>query len=310
MLLLGEHEEALALAALLPPSQAQQRRELEDAVHLSFGRQLFREGAYEEALAHLGMSGLAGPLQLLRLFPSLAPPNLLAAAAAEQAEGTERGGGEASAQPPASEDEEESVAEPQGAAFQAAVQVLLPYLLSQRSRLAAAASPAKGGGGPPDGGAAADERAASGALPPLEPELDPSPSERAALVQRRLEGSAAAALLDTALLLALLALPDSGALLRWAPLAAHAVQPARVWPAAFAPPSFAKCQNAAARRRPPPPPAGLRKGPTVWIWRRARQRCGGRGGTPSWWRCTRYRLMQPVPQKCVPWLSGARQSDV
>lgn len=42
LLALGEHEEALALAALAPAPEAQERRRLEDAVHLSYGQLLFR----------------------------------------------------------------------------------------------------------------------------------------------------------------------------------------------------------------------------------------------------------------------------
>lgn len=173
------------------------------------------------------MSSLAGPLQLLRLFPSLAPPKLLAAAAAEQTEAAEAAGdgiNAAVAAAAAAEGGEEAVpVEPTGEAFVAAVQVLTPYLLSHRSRLAAAAAspgpkPLRGAAAAPAGQqlqlphtpavAAAAARAAEAAA-------GPSPATRAALVQQRLEGSATAALLDTALLLALLAVPDSGALLRW-----------------------------------------------------------------------------------------------
>ena len=191
-------------------------------------------------MLHFGMSALAGPLQLLRLFPSLAPPKLLAAAAAEQAaadaaqQQQQQQRGQRDQQPgagaqPAGQEQQgqqdgEAVAEPQGAAFVGAVQVLMPYLLSHRSRLAATAgSPAQkragaagdadsssgsgGGGGAQQGTprVAAGAAAAGGG---------PSPASRATLVQQRLEGNATAALLDTALLLSLLAMPDSGALLR------------------------------------------------------------------------------------------------
>ncbi|KAL4858204.1 Vacuolar sorting protein 39 [Chlorella vulgaris] len=236
LLQLGEHEEALAMAALIPPQQAQRRRRLEDRIHLAYGRLLFQRGHYEEAMAHFGMSGLAGPLQLLSLFPSLAPPPLLAAAAAEQAgpaaaaaaarrEGNEEvhGSGDVAA---AGEEEgmleegEEAAAEegaasaaaeePQGEAFEAAVQVLMPYLLSHRSRLAAAAASAAA---PPlrnstamavDAAAAAQADAAAEAA-----------AAAAVVGQQRIEGSATGALLDTSLLLALLAMPDGGALLRF-----------------------------------------------------------------------------------------------
>lgn len=42
LLQLGEHEEALAMAALAGPGQAAQRRQLEDSTHLAFGQRLFR----------------------------------------------------------------------------------------------------------------------------------------------------------------------------------------------------------------------------------------------------------------------------
>lgn len=205
---------------------------------------LYRAGTFEEALLHFGMSSLAGPLELLRLFPSLAPPRLLAAAAAEQAEGEERaegearqqGSGEAAAGPAGSrvgsaaaavaaaggqqEAADSEAAEPSGDAYVAAVQVLTPYLLSHRSRLAAAAAspPPKPLRGAPAGAAQQQQLGVLAPAPSAAASdvMSPSPSTRAALVQQRLEGSAMAALLDTALLLALLASPDTGALLRWA----------------------------------------------------------------------------------------------
>lgn len=194
-----------------------------------------RQGQYEEAMLHFGMSGLAGPLHLLRLFPSLAPPKLLAAAAAEQAAAAAEAAaasavagegvgtrepsqaGEQAAAEAVQELEEAADAEPQGEAFVAAVQVVTPYLLSHRSRLAAAAaSPARpatllGGGG---GSQQHTPQAVAGLAGEVEVEMGPSPSTRAVMVQQQLEGSATAALLDTSLLLALLAMPDSGALLR------------------------------------------------------------------------------------------------
>ncbi|PRW34079.1 glycoside hydrolase isoform A [Chlorella sorokiniana] len=234
---LGEHEEALALAALMPAAQAEERKQLEDHIHLSFGQRLFREGKFDEALLHFGMSALAGPLELLRLFPSLAPPKLLAAAAAEQAEEAKRdgearrqGGAEPAAAGAAAgaageqqEEAGEGAAEPRGEAFVAAVQVLTPYLLSHRSRLAAAAAsppPKPLRGAPGGGGAQQQQQQQQQELVPdplaaASDAISPSPSSRAAIVQQRLEGSAMAALLDTALLLALLAAPDSGALLRF-----------------------------------------------------------------------------------------------
>jgi hypothetical protein len=103
------------------------------------------------------------------------------------------------------------------------VQVLTPYLLSHRSRLAAAAAsppPKPLRGAPGGGGAQQQQQQQQQELVPdplaaASDAISPSPSSRAAIVQQRLEGSAMAALLDTALLLALLAAPDSGALLRF-----------------------------------------------------------------------------------------------
>ncbi|KAL4436979.1 hypothetical protein ABPG75_004118 [Micractinium tetrahymenae] len=235
LLQLGEHEEALAMAALAPPEQAAERRQLEDLIHLAFGQRLFREGAYEEAMLHFGMSSLAGPLELLRLFPSLAPPKLLAAAAADQAEEEQAGGGGPGAQQGAAEAaaageqaasvEDGATSELQGEAFVAAVQQLMPYLLSHRSRLAAAAaSPAQQREqqqeqqleeGRRHAGPRQQTPAAAAAAIEAAQDPGPSPTTRAVLAQRRLQGSATATLLDTALLLALLALPDSGALLRF-----------------------------------------------------------------------------------------------
>lgn len=183
-------------------------------------------------MLHFGMSSRAGPLDLLRLFPSLAPPRLLAAAAAEQGgeeeeeeEGKGGRGPEArrgAAGGPADGDEGSTAAEgePRGEAFVAAVQQLTPYLLSHRSRLAAAAASPTPPRQPPPQQQQDEERRrhAEQQQPATAPEAEgpgPSPALRAVLAQRRLDGSATAALLDTALLLALLALPDSGALLRW-----------------------------------------------------------------------------------------------
>lgn len=174
-------------------------------------------------MLHFGMSSLAGPLELVRLFPSLAPPKLLAAAEAERAAGEESAGerGPAeqrdAAEAGAAGGQGAAAGEPQGEAFVAGVQQLMPYLLSHRSRLAAAAaSPA-----PPRqpeqqqlGEGQQQHVPASATAAPAAQESGASPKSRAALAKRRLEGSATASLLDTALLLALLALPDSGALLR------------------------------------------------------------------------------------------------
>jgi hypothetical protein len=64
-----------------PCPQAAARQRLHDEIHLRYGQQLFGRGRYEEALAHFGQSSLAGPAQLLALFPSLVPRRLLEAAA-------------------------------------------------------------------------------------------------------------------------------------------------------------------------------------------------------------------------------------
>ena len=184
------------------------------------------------ALWHERAGGAAAPAAPL---PSLAPPKLLAAAAAEQAAAAAEAAaasavagegvgtrepsqaGEQAAAEAVQELEEAADAEPQGEAFVAAVQVVTPYLLSHRSRLAAAAaSPARpatllGGGG---GSQQHTPQAVAGLAGEVEVEMGPSPSTRAVMVQQQLEGSATAALLDTSLLLALLAMPDSGALLR------------------------------------------------------------------------------------------------
>ena len=41
LLALGEHEEALAMVAMAPPAAAGERRQLEDTIHLAYGRRLF-----------------------------------------------------------------------------------------------------------------------------------------------------------------------------------------------------------------------------------------------------------------------------
>lgn len=231
LLALGEHEEALAMCGLVPPAEAEARRALEDRIHLAYGRRLFRRGQYDAAMLHLGMSGLAGPVQLLRLLPSLAPAHLLRAAA--EAEEEARGPG----LPAADEDdaEEEGVEGPAAGPvpgteeFQEAVAALMPYLLSHRSRLATAAagsspSTTLGGNAAAKAAAVAGEAAAGGgggsaALAAMER----SPSARAEAaadaaaeaVHQRLSSSPLAVLVDTALLRVLLALPDSGALLRF-----------------------------------------------------------------------------------------------
>lgn len=44
---------------------------------MRLGIQLFAEGDYDEAMAHVGMCSRATPVLLLSLFPSLAPRALL-----------------------------------------------------------------------------------------------------------------------------------------------------------------------------------------------------------------------------------------
>ena len=47
-------------------------------LHTRYAHALFGGGDYDGAFAHFGMCSAASPLVLLRLFPSLAPPALLA----------------------------------------------------------------------------------------------------------------------------------------------------------------------------------------------------------------------------------------
>ena len=48
-----------------------------DDVHLRFGYALCGRGEVEEGLAHLALCSNASPVALLRLFPDLAPADLL-----------------------------------------------------------------------------------------------------------------------------------------------------------------------------------------------------------------------------------------
>lgn len=55
----------------------EERAELESELHMRVGIQLFADGDYDEAMAHVGMCSSATPVLLLSLFPSLAPRALL-----------------------------------------------------------------------------------------------------------------------------------------------------------------------------------------------------------------------------------------
>ncbi|KAK9844012.1 hypothetical protein WJX81_001849 [Elliptochloris bilobata] len=115
----GEFAEALELTALIPSSEGTEgfeRTRLVDMLHTRYAHALFGAGDYDGAFAHFGMCSAASPLVLLRLFPSLAPPALLADLG------------------PSGYDLPE-VPEPSGEAFVKAVSLLLPYLLSHRSRI-------------------------------------------------------------------------------------------------------------------------------------------------------------------------------
>lgn len=57
---------------------AGERTELVDMLHTRYAHALFGAGDYDGAFAHFGMCSAASPLVLLRLFPTLAPPALLA----------------------------------------------------------------------------------------------------------------------------------------------------------------------------------------------------------------------------------------
>lgn len=230
LLALGEHEEALAMCRLMPKKQAEQRRRIEDRVHLAYGQRLFAEGSYEEAMLHLGMSSLAGPIQLLRLFPSLAPPHLLQAA--EEAEAGAAAAPAAPATPAAAPQQPEAaVADPRPGTleFEQAVGILMPYLFSHRSRLAASVASSSPPSRPPSAAGAAQPAAPAAALPgsggrPAKPvaaqrgsDVERSPSSllaataaaTATVAQQKLASSPLAVLVDTALLHALLALPDT-----------------------------------------------------------------------------------------------------
>lgn len=55
----------------------EEQAELESELHMRVGIQLFAEGDYDEAMAHVGMCSSGTPVLLLSLFPSLAPRALL-----------------------------------------------------------------------------------------------------------------------------------------------------------------------------------------------------------------------------------------
>ncbi|KAL0024599.1 hypothetical protein WJX77_001647 [Trebouxia sp. C0004] len=112
--------EALTMIAYLHDSQTEPNRQLEDGIHIRYGHHLFGRGDFDEGLAQMGMSSSSNPVTLLHLFPSLASPALLQPVS-HLVPGVKL----------------PKVAEPTGEAYSHAVSVLLPYLLSHRSRLAA-----------------------------------------------------------------------------------------------------------------------------------------------------------------------------
>lgn len=123
----GRHADAVVLAGLTP--DAGRREAALRVARRGLAASLFAGGDFDGALAQLGMQAGAGSdgdgdgalLSLLRLFPSLAPPELL--------EGLDDGDEPAATGPPPPE--------PSGAAYERAVAALLPYLMSFRGRLAA-----------------------------------------------------------------------------------------------------------------------------------------------------------------------------
>lgn len=232
-------EEALDLLSLChSPDEARQCKVLEDSLHVQLGHQLFKSGAFEEAMVHYGMGRSANPVTLLLLFPSLAPDHLLQPVAHLFQE----------------YEQSSEVVEPTGETYTAALNKLLPYLLSWRTRLAAAASATPSSQMPrqqevPQGGASPQsihsEAALDGSTPSQcahsqrsessagsgresrsfrekapSPGGPPAPSPAAAvapeLQQLTIEQQGSlAVLLDTAVLKAMLALPDTGQLLRF-----------------------------------------------------------------------------------------------
>lgn len=183
LLAAGEYEEALAVAGIDTEGGPETAR-LKSTIHARYGRALFAQGQYNDGLLHISMSNESGTLQLLQLLPSLTPADLLEKACAREVGAV--GSSEKS-------EDVGSVQEPEGEEFNRAVSTLLPYLLSHRSRLAAAsASEGQVHGVPGSGG----QRRRGG---------------------RRKEQTVRplATLLDTAILKALLVMPDSGALLQY-----------------------------------------------------------------------------------------------
>jgi hypothetical protein len=238
------------------------RRGVEDRIHLSYGTALFHAGEYEQAMLHFGMSSLAGPLELVSLFPSFAPRRLLEPllqARQRDAAAGEAGAhasGDGSSLNGGSSDDTEGVGAGVGAGgskeapklegeqYRQAVAAVLPYLLSQRSRLAVSAAAALphrsssdfltsslqqqggGGGSKPDAskmdrvgssGRDADADAKGGVVASKRlPHMASSSGLLSAAAQAKLQSDPSAVLIDTALLHALLVMPDTGALLRWA----------------------------------------------------------------------------------------------
>ena len=201
----GRHRDALELAALAPPPT---RPALLDRARAGLAAALFASGEYEEALAQLALCESPSPASLLRLFPSLAPAELVDEVEKGGPGGEEGGAGGGRAAPPP---------EPTGTAFRAAVDALLPYLLSFRARLASKRDGGQeggrgvqkiggvqegGGGGPGGGGTpgAADAATTTTITTTTQP---PTPDD------------SLASLVDTAILKAMLVGPDTGAALRF-----------------------------------------------------------------------------------------------
>ncbi|GAX76818.1 hypothetical protein CEUSTIGMA_g4264.t1 [Chlamydomonas eustigma] len=221
----GDFHQALALVTLIPEEQQQQgeappensekqagtgsdqssssesgekllhmptssRGDLEGQLRLMYGHHLFAFGHYDEGMAQMAMAGSgAGPLLLLRLFPSLVSeqdrryiPCL-----------------EGSMSLP-------TVEEPPRETKAAAVSALLPYLLSHRTR---ALNRPDDEGRHADGKISHDMKSASTAADNLLGSAEPSgfqivPSKKELL-----------RMLDTAIVKIMVLMPDTGALLRF-----------------------------------------------------------------------------------------------
>lgn len=217
----GEYQEALELCGALLPDGSPQRRALEDALRLRYGHALLAAGDVDDGLAQFAFCPDADPLVLLRLFPALVPdkfaPLLPASFAGQDLSGMAA-----------------AVVEPlAGDAYPHAVSLLLPYLLSHRSRLIASGllPPPPLGRPPPPPPPQQSQKATTAALlqeaaANEEGEengggaiVDAARGADAAAARQSPPAAAAAAttavVLDTAIVGAMLVLPDSGALLRF-----------------------------------------------------------------------------------------------